>query len=77
VSGALFEPRLDLEDLGECLAVCVVARAALLGAAFLAETLGAGFALRAAGFFEEAFFLDDLAIIQEARLASGAKGRPN
>ena len=74
MSGALFEPRLDLEDLGECLAACVVARAALLGPAFLAETLGAGFALRAAVFFAETFFLDDLAIIQEAQLAIRRQG---
>jgi ethanolamine utilization protein EutQ (cupin superfamily) len=40
----------------------------------LAETLGAGFALRAAGFFAEAFFLDDLAIIQEAQLAIRRQG---
>jgi hypothetical protein len=73
VSGALFEPCLDLEDLGECLAACVVAPA-FLGAAFLAETLGAGFALRAAGFFVEGFFLDDLAIIQEAQLAIRRQG---
>jgi hypothetical protein len=74
VSGALFEPPLDLEDLGECLAARVVAPAAFLGAAFLAETLGAGFALRAAGFFAEAFFLDDLGIIQEAQLAIRRQG---
>ncbi len=74
MSGALFKLRLGFEDLVECFAEWLVARAAFLGAAFLAETLWACFALGAARFFAEAFFLGDLAIIQEAPFAIRRQG---
>ena len=68
MSGASFEPRFNREDFAACLTACAVARAAFLGG-FEVETFRTGFALRAAGFFAEAFFFGDLAIIQEAPLA--------
>src|SRR5882724_12521273 len=68
VSGAPFAPRLDREGFAACLAGRAIARATFLGAVFGAEAFRAGFALRAAGFFAEAFFFGVLAIIQEAPL---------